>query len=280
MNNGFDKNAFKKSQKALKTTAILMILIGVVSIICSIFVGNGLFGDLFSEVDEDQRHQDFLDEMNSENSNGEGNEEQNGATREDPKNYYGTYYSAKDYVIDKIEISETKAKITTVSVIVAEKTDTYKYTFVSAGEASAKYGRDSDVLVIYKDSVDTPERLLWFSDNPNVSFWGNDDRRYVKDPLTMKALMGDPADYYGNYVFDAGNSLVVNADGTATFTLNGVQTRYKYFYANNDWLTNHLQKNYKEAIVLHNNNENELHVFAIAADGNLIYGNTYTFVKQ
>lgn len=280
MNNGFDKNAFQKSQKALKTTAILMILIGAVSIICSVFVGKGLFGDLFSKVDEEQRYQDFLDYMNSENINGEDDGEQNAPTREDPKDYYGTYYSAKDYIIDKIEISETEVKITTVGVIVAEKSDTYKYTFVSAGEARAKYGRDIDVLVIYKDSVDTPVRLLWFSDHSSTSFWGNDDSRYVKDELTMGALMGDPADYYGSYVFDASNSLVINLDGTATFTLNGVTTSYKYCYVNNDWLVNYLQKDYMKAIILHNNNENELHVFEITTGGNLVYGDSYTFVKQ
>ena len=70
MSNGFDKNEFQKAQRELSLASKVIAAIGVVSIVCSLFVGGGLFsfGGRSSKVDEDEQYEQFMEEYMSDDS--------------------------------------------------------------------------------------------------------------------------------------------------------------------------------------------------------------------
>ena len=199
----------------------------------------------------------------------------------DPGDYLGTYFGESDYVIDKIEITSDKINATTSSVIAPAKKAEYKYTFLCAEYAYVKYGRECDVIVAYEKDISGEVRLFWIhEDSGKYTFEGNNGVTYREGEITFKDLVNDPENYYGKYKFDNNNALILEEDGSALFTLNGESTVYSYLYADNGWLSKYYGKDYASAIVLHNGNENEVHIFAFCEDGSLLYGDTYTSVKE
>ena len=199
-----------------------------------------------------------------------------------PDDYFGTYYGSKNYAIEKIEIGKSDITFTTSSVIVKEKQVKYKYMFLCADYAEQKYQKKNDLIVVYEENITDAVRLLWLDKDENGKYIlsGNNEVEYGTKEITFNKLVNDPQNYYGTYVYSANNKVTVNSDGTAAFTLEGKTTSYKYFYADNAWLSAFVQKNYKGAIVLHNNDENALQIFEIDTNGNLVYGDAYTFVKN
>lgn len=199
----------------------------------------------------------------------------------DPEDYLGTYFGESDYVIDKIEITSEKINATTSSVIAPVKEESYNYTFLCAEYAYVKYGRECDVIVAYEKDIAGEVRLFWLNeDSGKYTIEGNNDVTYREDEITFKDLVNDPDDYFGIYKFDDNNALIIDEDGSALFTLNGETTEYSYLYADYGWLNKYYGKDYASAIVLHNGNENEVHIFAFCEDGSLLYGDTYTFTKE
>ena len=196
----------------------------------------------------------------------------------DPKDYYGTYYSNINYTIDKISITETGAEISKSNAIIESDAKSYKYIFLCAEYAKTKYGVNAAALVIYENDIHNAVKVLYFSDDD--SFVTKDGYKYSTEELTIDKMTDDPKNYYGDYVYSEGNSVTVNEDGTAVFSLNGEATKYEYFYANTGWLLAHMNQNLKDSLVLHNNSENNLQIFTFIEDGNLVYGGEYIFEKQ
>ena len=387
MNNGFDKNKFAKAQKELNLCCICIALIGVISIVCSFFAGNGFFHALNNIVkpfgeDQEQQWLDYVDQKTPDEDDSFGEDPQNyygsyyaekdlvvyqvdirgtnatitltdlnqqlrdsfscqyadaayakatfgkecaviilysgslsninnlfwlsgsaetgyelvdenqgihftttplslDSLMNEPKNYYGTYYASKDYVVDKVEISASKIVVTTSTAMADAIKAEFNYVYYPAKYASMKYQKECDVLVAYKDSPDSAERLFWIEEtNGNIGLLGNNNLSYGKDEITFESLVGDPKNYYGNYAFNPNNTLELANTSKAVFAINGVSGSYNYFYADRAWLNLYTTVDYEAALVLYNAENNQMHIFRVLENGNLVYGDQYTFVKQ
>lgn len=386
MNNGFDKNKFAKSQQERKLSYICIALIGVVSIICSFFVGNGFFhalNDLVKPYDEDaeKQWQEYVDSKTPDEDDDFGvdpkdyygsyyaekdfviyqiditqsnvviaasdssdrvqevlfyqyadakyakdtfdkecaviivysgslsniktllwlsgnaengytfvdENEKNTFTKtpvtfdqlmNDPKDYYGVYYTSKDYVVSKVDISATKITITTGSVMVDDKVEEYQYKYYCAEYALIKYQKACDVIVAHNEGSDTM-RLFWIEkENNTIGLVDEKDLSYGKKEITFEELVDDPQNYYGLYAFNANNTLTLENNSKAVFVMNGVSNTYDYFYANQEWLSLYTTADYEAAFVLFDGEAGAMQIFEIDQNGNLIYADEYTFEKQ
>lgn len=384
MNNGFDKSKFAKAQKEKKLCCISIALIGVISIVCSFFVGDGFFKALNNIVkpygeDQEQQWLDYVDQKTPDEDDNFGEDpqdyygsyyaekdfviyqidihksnaiitisdstqqiqesfsyqyadatyaketfdkecaviilyseslsninnlfwlSQDAATgytlvdknqgiqftkrpitfenlMNDPKNYYGTYYAAKDYVVDKVEISDSKIVITTSTAMAEERIEEFQYVYYCAEYSLINYQKECGILVAYKDSPAEADRLFWIE--PNLDLTGNNGLTYGKDKISFESLVGDPKNYYGNYLFNANNTLTLNENSNAIFIMNGVSASYHYFYADQSWLNLYTTVNYEAAIVLYNTESAQMQIFQVLKNGNLIYSDQYVFTKQ
>ena len=280
MNNGFDKQAFEKKIGTYTRCCVLIALIGVLSIVCSLFVGEGwgftiddITGKSFEE-EQDRIYEDWLEQVTPDTDDDFG---------EDPKNYYGSYFSfsADEYTINRADITATGFVFTIYDMFGSESI-TLEYQYGDAAYANDTFSEDTPVIIVHNgdfSEINGYYRLIVDAAG-EYTLEGNDGIVFTKNEVTFDTLMGAPTDYYGTYEFSEGNSLTVNKNGTASFVLDGEATSFQCFYANADYLYTRTGKDYDAAIILHNGDPASIYIFAICEDGNLILGDAYTFIKK
>jgi len=204
---------------------------------------------------------------------------------QDPKDYDGIYYSSSKYIISKFVLDNGTLTETIEQATKDTVTNIYKYQYLNQELATfyfPSYEIDGSVLVLTKAGETEVARVLFLEKQVDGSYTFEDQNgnAYSTEAITFAGLVSDPKDYYGTYTFNAQNKLILQNDQSAEFTLDGVATTYSYFYADQGWLTLYTSKgSYTSAIVLYKDDLDGLYLFRIDSDGNMVYGDMYTFVK-
>ena len=207
------------------------------------------------------------------------------ALLDDPKDYDGIYYSSSEYIISKFVLDNGTLTETIEQATKDTVTNTYEYQYLNQELAAfyfPSYEIDGSVLVLTKAGETEAARALFLDKQADGSYAFEDQNgnAYSTEEITFTGLVSDPKDYYGTYTFNAQNKLILQNDQSAEFTLDGVATTYSYFYADQGWLTLYTSKgSYTSAIVLYKDDMDGLYLFRIDEDGNMVYGDMYTFVK-
>ena len=92
--------------------------------------------------------------------------------------------------------------------------------------------------------------------------------------------MGNPKDYYSNYVFDEDTYISFNSDGTASFTQDGITETFMYAYVNQDWLTTYTDSSWSSAIALYPEGSTSFYGFFKYTDKNTVEYNGDTFLRE
>lgn len=196
MSNKFDKKAFDKSQKKILLACLTVGFIGVITVICAFAVGKGIKFDLFNSNYEVER----------------GSIEDDDDFGKDPRDYYGDYYAAKDFVITKISVSSSGVT-ETVFDFVSSETKQYSAQYASEEYWYEKFGTKESMLILYQNSVSNYDDIMKI-DKVNGKFvLIGEDITYTQTPITLESLHNDPKDYYGTYYNgDTGTITVVDVN--------------------------------------------------------------------
>ena len=199
----------------------------------------------------------------------------------DPKDYYGTYYGTIDYTVLALTITTENISVTSKEPLANETTDTYQYAYIPAEYANLRYQKQQAAILVYTTKVQSPALILWVTINTDgtYSFETSQNITYTTQEITFSDLVNDPQNYYGTYRWNDANILTLNANGRAVFMLNGVETEYDFIYVDQAWLQAQ-NISYYPAIVLFEKGNNQMTLFKIDDNGNMVFGNQYTFQKQ
>ena len=208
----FDKNEFKKSQDKMALIFLILFIMGIISAICGLFVGDYaiLGGDCSGCV----------------------------ATT-DPADYYGKYYTEMSNGVTVIfEFDETECTYIETNGV-KENKKYYEYEYVSAANAQRKFPNETyegcDAIVVYLDSSYNNGIVLWIIEGGEGETYtfrigatdqtvkayetneGNSDntnQEPEEDGDNEENTMQTP-DYYGTYRYDSENYITFYEDGTA-----------------------------------------------------------------
>ena len=185
MSKEFDKNKFKKSQMKLLIACFTIGLIGIVSIICSFLVGNGIKFET-AEDKVEREYQEFLDAITPDEDDDFG---------EDPKDYYGDYYFEKDFVIQKLSVTKDGVEVT-ISNIFESKTESFSYKYASKEYAKETFQKSSPVLILYEDDI-SEYKTMWLnkSKSGKYTITDNEGIKYTTKEKSLDKLWEDPKDY-------------------------------------------------------------------------------------
>lgn len=233
----------KKLKRKLDDLALAMLIIGfigIISIICGIFVGRA----------------------------------------SDPKDYYGTYYGVVDYTYMTYHIEEEGAfaVYNNGTDMDTETIEFVKMEFCSADKAQQKFSNPEysgyNALLLYTDSSGSYAHVLWITDDAPYQFVLNANGAVLTtEEYDFKADMEDPEDYYKNYYYDSDNYIVFLEDGTAMFCLNGRTTEYHFAFVNSEWCMRWMNFDAENALLVYSpGNTNEIHTFIYKNSQKLNYG--------
>ena len=250
----FDKNEFKKSQDKMAIIFLILFIMGIVSAICGLFVGDYaiLGGDCGGGISKG----------------------------EDPMDYYGTYYTSNDYTYTSFEFNEDEC-IYTVTNGVTEQKKYYEYEYVSAEYAQTRYADeefvDCDAIFVYEDEDQERAIVLWV-EKISLPMFGThyeftigttgQKEKLTSSPYNIAEDMNDPKDYYGMFRFDSNNYVSFDENGTALVTLNDRETEYSYIFVNNGWMEKHLKGGYTcdYALAVYKKGSNKFMIFEYYED--------------
>ena len=240
MNNGFDKKAFEKKQKKLDWACILIAAIGIASVILAVVVGSGI-GLSFTADSEEQKPEIH----------------ENDDFGEDPKDYYGSYYGVKDYVIYRVDITDDEATFVTSDAF-GENVETYAYQYVDAEYAKEKLNKACPAIIFYTDTIDTADMFLWVNSDETGIYLYSDALTFYTDVISFDSLMNDPKDYYGTYYAEIKGTyniekLTISETGVETITNNGIvegeAKNYKYTFLCAEYTYIKYGKNYDALVI-------------------------------
>ena len=201
--------------------------------------------------------------------------------KNDPKDYYGTYYTSQDNVyLVTVEITENEVKIT-YDRGVDSSVETGIYDYFSEKYVERFYPSHSlegwDALFVYTDETKDQFNIFWIAkQDGKYSITFDDKNVATTDVLTMADIMGDTKDYYGKYKLDS-FYVVLNADGTAKINLGNGDEVLSYSYVNKEYLTRFYGENYDAAIVAYRDDGNA-YIFEYER-GKLTLADQYVFEK-
>lgn len=248
----FNKFQFSKSQKQLGLCCILIGIIGIISIICACTIGSGL----------------------------------NISKGKDPKDYYGTYYVVYDNIYGSFEFTQNKCNFTLSNGVTAsDDSHSFDYEYVSAKYAQkvveSPLYKDRAAILVYTNEGKDNAIVLWVTANAPYQFVMNSNHAAVTTQKPdFASLMGDPKDYYSNYVFDEDTYISFNSDGTASFTQDGITETFMYAYVNQDWLTTYTDSSWSSAIALYSEGSTSFYGFFKYTDKNTVEYNGDTFLRE
>lgn len=193
----------------------------------------------------------------------------------DPADYYAAYYTCDDYLYCSFEFEKGVCHYSESDGTHVNKAD-YKYDFVSAEYAQsvvpdAKY-KDRNAILVYQDNNKKSAITLWVvnAEKNNYTFEIDANGAILTTKyVSMSDYCGDTKNYYGRYESGA-NYLELNVDKTAKFYYGGKTQNLKYLFVNDAWLKkNYEQNGYNSSILLYNDNDNNVYLFGIASNGSL-----------
>lgn len=252
MSDKFNKFQFSKSQKQLGLCCILIGIIGIISIICACTIGSGL----------------------------------NISKGKDPKDYYGIYYVVYDNIYGSFEFTQNKCNFTLSNGVTAgDDSNSFDYEYVSAKYAQkvveSPLYKDRAAILVYTNEGKDNAIVLWVTANAPYQFVMNSNHAAVTTQKPdFASLMGDPKDYYSNYVFDDDTYISFNSDGTASFTQDGITETFMYAYVNQDWLTKYTDSSWSSAIALYPEGSTSFYGFFKYTDRNTVEYNGNTFLRE
>lgn len=252
MSDKFNKFQFSKSQKQLGLCCVLIGIIGIISIICACTIGSGL----------------------------------NISKGKDPKDYYGIYYVVYDNIYGSFEFTQNKCNFTLSNGVTAgDDSNSFDYEYVSAKYAQkvveSPLYKDRAAILVYTNEGKDNAIVLWVTANAPYQFVMNSNHAAVTTQKPdFASLMGDPKDYYSNYVFDDDTYISFNSDGTASFTQDGITETFMYAYVNQDWLTTYTDCSWSSAIALYPEGSTSFYGFFKYTDRNTVEYNGNTFLRE
>ncbi len=176
----FDKKKHERTLLISYLNAVIIGIIGIVSVILSI-----VFGQIQS-----------------------GNYDINNSNSYDPKDYYGKYYIQKSYMYISFEFNENVCVYRDKYGVddIERESHTYNYKYLSSDEAQKKYKDNSrvgcDAIFIYTDYELNQAIILWIVQDDPYEFVIDIDgisRRVTEYERTIKDDVPDPENYYGMY---------------------------------------------------------------------------------
>lgn len=265
MNNGFDKNAFKKKQDKISLIFLLIGAVGIVSVILSFFIGNGI-GYLSPSERAEREHQQLLEEMEKSEIH------ENDSFGVDTKNYYNTYYAAYDNEAFALEITEQGVKLS-ASTPFSYNESSFSYRFADAKYAKQKLGEQGiPTLILYKDSVTEPNALVRLNADGNVTLEGNDlNQVFTTTKITFEDVMNSPKDFYGKYYAEKDFvieelEITENRIKSVMKSENGIEetVEYNYVYVNEEYAMSNFSGVTEHALIAFvENHTNELRIFEL-----------------
>ena len=205
-------------------------LIGLVSVICAFSAGNGI--KFMSKAEkEEQAYLELLDKRTPDEDDDFG---------VDPQNYYGDYYTEKDFVIKKISISDKGAEVTMFDLF-ASKSGSFSYQYGSASYALDTFEKECPVLIMYQDSM-SQYQTFWITKGSDGKFTLIDSENvvYTTAPITVEGLLNDPKDYKGTYyatenylieTIEIGEDGLVHSAGNPMTDSESATYKYKFINA-------------------------------------------------
>lgn len=262
----FNKNEFKKSQDKMSLIFLILFITGIIYVICGLFVGDySILAGNFVISDDDPL---VLD----------GNYGGGVSKGEDPADYYGVYYGAEDYVYITFEFDEYEC-LYTVTNGLSEQRKYYKYEYVSAEYAQTRYPNEKfegcDAIVVYEDQYQEKVIVLWVEkvsssmSSPLYEFTvGATGQSITSIEYDIAEDMGDPENYYGDFIYNSNNYVSFEWDGTAKVCINGKVKEYSYMFVNNGWMKKHLKGSYscEYALAVYTEDSSNIMIFEYYKD--------------
>ena len=114
-----------------------------------------------------------------------------------PKDFYGKYYTEKDFVIEELEITESTIKSVIKSVNGIEQTAEYNYVYVNKDFATSKLsGVFAHALIAFVGDNNAEFRIFELHEtNGGYELQGNNALIYTTEKIAIEDLIKD---YYGS----------------------------------------------------------------------------------
>ena len=236
-----------KGKKDLVAIAFLFIgFIGVLSIVCGLFVGKSSKG---------------------------------------PGDYYGIYYTVVDSAYFTYHIEKDDMYIAVDNGLPGAKQEIVKvieYEYVPAKKAQTLQGHEKhdgqDALVLRTGANEG--HILWIVENSPYKFMLNTGDVVSKQKYNFAKDMGDPKNYYYQYISEYGSDYSVSfrSNGTASFVMNGITEEYNFAFVSAEWCKKWLRGVKESALILYQEDaSNNLLVFVYKDRKTLVLNDEITF---
>ena len=238
-----------KRKKDLVAIAFLFIgFIGVLSIVCGLFVGKSKKG---------------------------------------PDDYYGIYYTVVDSAYITYHIEKDDMYIAIGNGLPGAKQEILKvieYEYVPAEKAQTLQGHEKhdghDALVLRTSANEG--HILWIVENSPYKFKLNSGAVVSEQKYNFAKDMGDPKNYYYQYISEYGSiySVSFHNNGTASFVMNGTTEEYNFAFVSAEWCKKWLSGVKQSALILYKEDiSNNLYVFVYKDRKTLVLNNEITFSR-
>lgn len=207
----------------------------------------------------------------------------------DPKNYYGSYYSSEGYRYTTISFASNGTCTYTVTngLVGGETTTEYQYMYVSAKYAQTNFAKKGyegcPAIILFEEGQRATGRgkIVWItSTSPYQFVVDSNNLTLTTEKFDFANEMGDPKDYYATYRFNANTYVTFSTDGRAVFYINGEREDYRYAFVNAGWQNAHTSYNYNKAIICYEEDGNGFQIFKYVNSNTLMYNDTYTFSRE